>query len=150
MTYCVGDLVQFKLKHANGKYVWKNLPALETNWQYGSIRLEYLFKNYDSTIWSSPKLLSEATWKETAKTGMIVMGFTELCFTHSKIPALRKAATKKFAQVMVFSSDAHQAPQTVWALADELEVYSDKPYMEQLKARLREAVAQKAKQPTNV
>lgn len=149
MTYNIGDLVQFKLKHANAKNVWRALPVLETNWQYGSTRLEYLFKNYNAKIWNAARM-SETFWKETTKTGMIVMGFKDLCFTKSKLPALQKAATKKFAQVMVFSSDPHQAPQTVWALAEELEGYSDKPYMEQLKARLREAVAQKAKQPTNV
>lgn len=149
MTYKVGDLVQFKLEHANRKQVWRSLPVLEAGWQSSGMRVDYLFRNYSADVqFFHPARGVE--WKETAKQGMIVIGFTECCFTRSNIPAVRKAATKRFAQVMIFSSQPMQAPLQVWALADELEIFNDKPYMESLKARLRDSIAQKAKQPTNV
>lgn len=131
MAVEIGDLVQFKLDVANRKPIWNSIPKEVQQTQYGE-NAEYAFRGFHGGIFT-----------ETTKINMIVTGFKEHCYAKSKIPAIRAAATKKFAQVMLFSSNPTQAPRQAWTLVDHLETFTDKPYMEILKARLRQAVAQK-------
>lgn len=140
----IGDLVQFKLEHANRKMVWETVPNVHSGINYLAKNADYMFRT--SSVFAHGNAFERyqaAMGSATNKVNMIVLGFAEACFTKSKIPALREAATKRFAQVMMFSSNPMEAPVQVWAVADELEGYDDKPYLEKLKARLRETVAQK-------
>lgn len=132
MAVEIGDLVQFKLDVANRKPIWDSIPREIQHTQYGQ-NAEYAFQRFHGGM----------VFAETSKINMIVTGFAEFCYAKSTVPAIRAAATKKFAQVMLFSSNPTQPPRQAWTLVDHLETFTDKPYMESLKARLRQSIAQK-------
>lgn len=140
----IGDLAQFKGEYSASKTVYKHIPSIA--FAQSMLNAERLFSSQPYTPnWQIMTLDLTKPWQNTTKTGMIVIGFADVCMTKSSVPAIREAAMRTYAQVMVFSTNPHQAPVKVWALAKELTAFSDLPYLEELKARLRETVGQKDK-----
>lgn len=138
MGVMIGDLVQFKQEKTHNRKCWKDFPKTHDHIRSWKPLLSMLnIEKLHHMNW----MAHFPEWRptETEKIPMILSDFRTECFTASKLPFIRKALTKTLAKVTVFRREGEfrTVPVIFWVLADDIEEFSDKTYLEEFKVKLK-------------
>lgn len=142
MAVSIGDLVQFKQEKTMNRKCWRMLPENFQQFRHEGLPVTVMMGDH-IPFWIEQITRSTVDFVETKKIPMSLIGTKTMCFSNSKLKIARDALTKTFGKVMTFQNKGEMGtPEIFWVLLDDLEDFSDKSYLSEFAAKLKQRISE--------